>query len=193
MSKEILFASGNSHKISEIASKLGDGYSVKGLKDVGITEDIPETADTLEGNASIKSHYLFEKLGCDCFSDDTGLEVEALNGEPGVRSARYAGEDKSSEDNIELLLNKLIGVENRGARFRTVISLIIDGKETIFEGVVNGVIIEDRRGGDGFGYDPIFVPDGYTKTFAEMTLEEKNSISHRAKATEKLINYLNTI
>ncbi len=188
--KEILFASANEHKIEEIASKLGDDYYVRGLISVGVTEDIPETASTLEGNASIKSHYLYNKLGLLCFSDDTGLEVEALGGEPGVLSARYAGEGKCSTDNIKLLLQKMEGVTNRKARFRTVISLIENGKEHLFEGIVNGTIIDNERGTEGFGYDPIFVPEGESLTFAEMSLEKKNSLSHRARATEKLINYL---
>ncbi len=189
--KEIIFASGNSNKVAEIASKLGDKYVVRGLKDMGITEDIPETANTLEGNASIKSHYLYNKLGCDCFSDDTGLEVEVLGGEPGVRSARYAGEEGDAEKNMDKLLGALSGASNRRARFRTVISLILDGEEHLFEGIVEGLIVEEKRGDKGFGYDPIFVPNGYRESFAEMPLEEKNKISHRARAVEKLIKFLN--
>lgn len=193
MSKEILFASGNINKIKEIQAMLGDLYCVKGLKDIGFTEEIEENAPTLEGNASIKSKYLFEKLGCDCFSDDTGLEVEILDNEPGVRSARYAGEGKNSEDNMDLLLKKLEGATNRNAQFRTVISLILDGKEYFFEGIVEGTINTERRGAEGFGYDPIFTPKGFGRTFAEMSSEEKNSMSHRGRAVEKLVNFLKNI
>ncbi len=188
--RELIFASGNDNKVKEIAAKLSDSYVVRGLKDIGVTEDIPETAETLEGNASIKSQYLYNKLGCDCFSDDTGLEVEGLKGEPGVRSARYAGEDGDADKNINMLLERLKVVANKRARFRTVISLILDGKEHLFEGIIEGQIIDERRGSNGFGYDPIFIPNGYRETFAELPLEEKNRISHRAKAVDKLIKFL---
>ncbi|RRN77485.1 RdgB/HAM1 family non-canonical purine NTP pyrophosphatase, partial [Pseudoxanthomonas sp. SGD-10] len=151
-----------------------------------------EDGETLDENASIKSNYVFKKYGKNCFGDDTGLEIEALNNEPGVYSARYAG-GRDSEKNIDLVLERLRGIEKRNARFRTVISLILDGQEILFEGIVNGTITSERRGNAGFGYDPIFIPDGYDRTFAEMSLEEKNQISHRAKAMEKLLVYLNSI
>lgn len=188
--KEIIFASGNPNKIKEVQAMLGEKYLVRGLKELGIEEDIPETAATIEGNASIKSHYLFDRLGCDCFSDDTGLEVEALGGEPGVYSARYAGEGKDAEDNMKLLLHKMEGLSNRRAKFRTVVSLIESGTEHLFEGEVKGTIRETKSGDEGFGYDPVFEPEGYSITFAEMLPEEKNKLSHRAKAIAKLVNYL---
>ncbi len=188
--KEIVFATNNAHKLHEVATLLGEDYKVLGLKDIGCTEDIPETAETLEGNALIKAQYVFDKYGKNCFSDDTGLEVEALNNEPGVHSARYAGEDKDANANMNKLLEKLQDKENRKARFRTVIALIIDGRETLFNGEVRGQIIKEKRGGEGFGYDPIFMPEGYTQTFAELSLSEKNKISHRALAVQQLISYL---
>lgn len=188
--KEIIFASANLNKIKEVQATLGDEYVVRGLKDVGVVEDIPETAATIEGNASIKSHYLFERLGCDCFSDDTGLEVEALGGEPGVYSARYAGHGRDSEDNIKLLLHRMEGVTNRQAKFRTVVSLIENGVEHLFEGEAIGTICLSRSGDDGFGYDPIFTPEGYDITFAQMSMEQKNKLSHRAKAIGKLVEFL---
>lgn len=188
--KEIIFASANLNKIKEVQATLGDEYVVRGLKDVGVVEDIPETAATIEGNASIKSHYLFERLGCDCFSDDTGLEVEALGGEPGVYSARYAGHGRDAEDNIKLLLHRMEGVTNRQAKFRTVVSLIENGVEHLFEGEAIGAICLSRSGDDGFGYDPIFTPEGYDITFAQMSMEQKNKLSHRAKAIGKLVEFL---
>jgi XTP/dITP diphosphohydrolase len=187
---ELLFASNNSHKVTEINNILGNSFVLKGLKDAGITEDIPETAPTLEGNALQKARYVHEKTGRDVFADDTGLEVESLNGMPGVNSARFAGENKDSDANIDKLLLMLKGKENRKARFRTVIALIIGGEEHLFEGIVEGTIISDRRGREGFGYDPIFVPEGRDITFAEMPLTEKNKISHRARAFEKLRAFL---
>ncbi|MGI5914096.1 MAG: non-canonical purine NTP diphosphatase [Bacteroidales bacterium] len=187
---ELLFASNNSHKVTEINNILGNSFVFKGLKDAGITEDIPETAPTLEGNALQKARYVHEKTGRDVFADDTGLEVESLNGMPGVNSARFAGENKDSDANIDKLLLMLKGKENRKARFRTVIALIIGGEEHLFEGIVEGTIISDRRGREGFGYDPIFVPEGRDITFAEMPLTEKNKISHRARAFEKLRAFL---
>lgn len=187
---ELLFASNNSHKVTEINNILGNSFVLKGLKDAGITEDIPETAPTLEGNAMQKARYVHEKTGRDVFADDTGLEVESLNGMPGVNSARFAGENKDSDANIDKLLLMLKGKENRKARFRTVIALIIGGEEHLFEGIVEGTIISDRRGREGFGYDPIFVPEGRDITFAEMPLTEKNKISHRARAFEKLRAFL---
>lgn len=188
--KEIIFASGNRNKVEEVQSMLGDRYTVKGLKEIGIEDDIPETAATLEGNASIKSHFVFSKFGCDCFSDDTGLEVEVLSGEPGVKSARYAGEGKDSNDNMTLLLQNMKGKTNRKARFRTVVSLIQNGEEYLFDGEVTGTIRETRSGNEGFGYDPLFQPDGYDITFAQMSMEEKNKLSHRARAIGKLVDFL---
>lgn len=187
---ELLFASNNSHKVTEINNILGNSFVLKGLKDAGITEDIPETAPTLEENALQKARYVYKKTGRDVFADDTGLEVESLNGMPGVNSARFAGENKDSDANIDKLLLMLKGKENRKARFRTVIALIIGGEEHLFEGIVEGTIISDRRGREGFGYDPVFVPEGRDITFAEMPLTEKNKISHRARAFEKLRAFL---
>ena len=205
---KIVFATNNKHKLEEIRSILGDDFEVLSLSDIGCHEDIPETSDTLEGNAMQKAQYVFDKYGYDCFADDTGLEVDALSGEPGIYSARYAaldGDDSISHDseaNMAKLLRKLEGVENRKARFRTVIALIttkdnspsLIGREGVglllFEGIVNGSIISERRGGEGFGYDPIFQPEGYDQTFAELGSEIKNHISHRARAVEKLAHYL---
>lgn len=188
--KKILFATHNPHKLEEIQAILKDSYQVVGLMEMGIIEDIPETAATLEGNARMKADYLFEKLGGDCFADDTGLEVEALNGAPGVYSARYAGEHCSFSDNVEKILKALQGVENRKAQFRTVIYLIMNKKRYSFEGAVKGKLIETPKGEKGFGYDPIFVPDGFSETFAEMPLDLKNKISHRGLATQKLVDFL---
>lgn len=195
---KIIFATGNRNKLKEIQAILGDRAEVSIPADHGVTEEIPEDAPTLEGNALQKARYIHERTGLDCFADDTGLEVEALGGEPGVFSARYAavngaGEGHSSEANMALLLDRLAGVENRRARFRTVFALILDGREHLFEGVVEGVITSARTGSDGFGYDPIFRPTGYDQTFAEMPLSLKNSISHRARATTKLIDFLSTL
>ena len=203
---KIVFATNNKHKLEEIRSILGEGFEVLSLSDIGCHEDIPETSDTLEGNAMQKAQYVFDKYGYACFADDTGLEVEALGGEPGIYSARYAaldGDDSISHDseaNMTKLLRKLKGIENRKARFRTVIALINNaplpiGEEMgerlqLFEGIVNGSIIKERRGGEGFGYDPIFQPEGYDKTFAELGNEVKNQISHRARAVQKLADYL---
>lgn len=188
--KDLVFSTNNQHKVEEVQQKLQGLCQIHTLKEFGCTDDIPEDHDTLEGNASQKSHYLFDKYGCDCFSDDTGLEVEALGGEPGVYSARYAGESKDSEANMNKLLLNLEGKTNRKARFRTIISLIIDGEEHLFEGIVNGTILTERHGKEGFGYDPIFQPEGYDRSFAELSMEEKNAISHRGRATEKLIAFL---
>ncbi len=184
------FATNNNHKLQEVREVLGDSFRVESLQSLGINEDIPEDQQTLEGNAMQKARFLYDRTGEDCFADDTGLEVEALNGAPGVYSARYAGESKNSLDNMALLLKNMEGVKNRKARFRTVIALILNGKEYLFEGVVNGVITEQPRGTAGFGYDPLFVPDGYTTTFAEMDSEAKNAISHRGLAVEKLAAFL---
>lgn len=190
---ELVFATNNKHKLEELQALLGDKIKLLSLKDIACFEDIPEEQPTLEGNANQKSSYVFEKYGYNCFADDTGLEIEALNGEPGVYSARYAGEEKSAEANMEKVLQNLSEINNRKARFRTVISLIIDGEEKQFEGFVEGEIIKDRKGGDGFGYDPIFQPVGYDVTFAEMNLSEKNKISHRGRAVQKLIKHLQAL
>jgi len=187
---ELIFASNNSHKVREINNILGNSFVLKGLKETGITEDIPETSGTIEGNALQKARYVREKTGKNVFADDTGLEVEALNGQPGVHSARFAGEGKDSNANIDKLLGLLEGIDNRKARFKTVIALIINDKEYIFEGVANGSIIKERRGTEGFGYDPIFVPEGRQTTFAEMELNDKNTVSHRARAFAKLKDFL---
>lgn len=187
---ELVFATNNKHKLEELQALLGDKIKLLSLKDIACFEDIPEEQPTLEGNANQKSAYVFEKYGYDCFADDTGLEIDALNGEPGVYSARYAGEEKSADANMQKVLEQLEKINNRSARFRTVISLIIKGKEVQFEGIVKGEIIKDERGGSGFGYDPIFQPEGYKVTFAEMDLAEKNKISHRGRAVQKLIKYL---
>jgi XTP/dITP diphosphohydrolase len=188
--KKLIFATNNQNKVEEIKSIVEGFFDVVSLKDAGIDIDIPEPHATLEENATEKSKTIYKLTGENCFSEDTGLEVEALNGEPGVRSARYAGEGKNSNDNIEKLLQALSGLENRKARFRTVISAIIDGKEHLFEGICEGKIIEKPKGEAGFGYDPVFVPDGSYATFAEMGLEEKNKFSHRQKATLKLASFL---
>lgn len=184
------FATNNNHKLKEVQEVLGDSFQIESLHELGIHEDIPENQQTLEGNALQKARFLYQRTGESCFADDTGLEVEALNGAPGVYSARYAGESKNSLDNIALLLKNMEGKQNRKARFRTVIALILDGKEYLFEGIVNGVITEQPRGTAGFGYDPLFVPDGYATTFAEMDSESKNAISHRGLAVEKLAAFL---
>lgn len=188
--KEIVFATGNVNKIVEVQAILGDEFLVKSSLDLGVLEDIPENEDTLHGNALEKSRYIYERFGCDCFADDTGLEVEALNGAPGVYSARYAGEGKSPVDNMNLLLTNMKDEENRKAQFRTVISLIKDGEEFFFEGSVKGVIRQKAVGVKGFGYDPIFEPENSGITFAEMTLKQKNKISHRSRAIEQLVNFL---
>ena len=186
---QLLFATNNKHKIEEIQSVVGDKIKITGLIDAGINIDIPEPHDTLEKNASEKSSVIFALTGISCFSEDTGLEVDSLNGQPGVRSARYAGTG-SADDNVNKLLENLDHNANRRAKFRTVISLIWKGDEHLFEGVCNGFIIEERRGNGGFGYDPVFVPDGSTKSFGEMTLEEKNRFSHRKKAADQLVLFL---
>lgn len=190
MRKKFVFATNNAHKLEEVTAILGDKVEVLSMKDIRCTADIPETADTLAGNALLKARFIYENYQMDCFADDTGLEVEALDGAPGVYSARYAGDAHNSEANMKKLLHDLEGVENRKARFRTVFALIIDGKEHLFEGIINGEITKTRRGASGFGYDPIFIPEGYTQTFAEMGNPLKNKISHRALATNKLCNFL---
>jgi len=192
---KLIFATNNQHKVDEIRSVIGASVEIITLEEAGIDIDIPEPFNTLEQNASNKSKTIYEMqrenlavIGC--FSEDTGLEVEALNGEPGVKSARYAGEERSFEKNIEKLLRKMEAVTNRKAKFRTVISLIIDGKENLFEGVCEGAIGYNKKGEGGFGYDPVFVPNGSVHTFAQMAIAEKNQFSHRRKATDKLIAYL---
>lgn len=189
--KNIVFATNNKNKLREIRDIVGSKYNILSLSDINCHDDIPETADTIEGNALLKARFVKEKYGYDCFADDTGLEVEALDNRPGVYSARFAGEDCNSKNNINKLLSELKGIENRKARFRTVIALIKGEIEEEFEGVIYGNISHERHGEGGFGYDKVFVPENYEKTFAEMLPEEKNSISHRAKATRLLIEYLN--
>ena len=187
---KIVFATNNEHKLSEIRSILGDSIEVLSLNDIGCHVDIPETGTTLEENALQKAEYVYNHYHIDCFADDTGLEVDALGGAPGVYSARYAGDGHDSEANMTKLLHELGENDNRKARFRTVIALIINGKVNTFDGIVNGEIIREKRGGEGFGYDPIFEPEGYNKTFAELGVDIKNQISHRARATQKLAEYL---
>ena len=186
---KLVFATNNRHKLEEVRAILENKIEVLSLNDIDCHDDIPETADTLEGNALIKARYIHEKFGVDCFADDTGLEVEALNGEPGVYSARYAGEDCNPEANMYKLLQNLTGENNRNAQFRTVIALIINGEEKLFNGIVKGTISREKMGNAGFGYDPIFIPEGFSESFAQMTSEMKNSISHRYRATEELSNY----
>ena len=193
---KIVFATNNKHKLSEIRQIMGNRMQVLSLNDINCDVDIPETADTLEGNARLKAKYIYEHYGMDCFADDTGLEVEALHGEPGIYSARYAAvknphaEAHDSEANMAFLLRELEGKDNRRARFRTVICLIADGHEQLFEGIVEGEIIQERRGDEGFGYDPIFQPLGYDKTFAQLGNDIKNTISHRAKAVKAFVDSL---
>lgn len=189
---KLIFATNNKHKIREIASLLDDSYTVLGLNNVDISEDIPEDGNTLTENALHKARYVYDRTGMNVFADDTGLEVDELNGAPGVHSARFAGENKDPDANITKLLGLLDGKINRKARFRTVIALIFNKKEYLFEGTVEGEIIDARRGTEGFGYDPVFLAEGYERTFAEIPLSEKNSISHRARAVRKLINFLST-
>ncbi len=194
MKSKLVFATNNAHKLEEVSQILGDNIELLSLKNIDCNDDIPETADTLEGNALLKARYIYDKYNVNCFADDTGLEVEALNGAPGVYSARYAGgEGHDSEANMNKLLAELKGNVHRNAQFRTVIALIIDAKEYLFEGIVEGSIITDKKGTAGFGYDPIFIPEGYDKTFAELGNEVKNTISHRARAVHKLCKFLNSI
>lgn len=191
MKRKLVFATNNAHKLEEVAAILGDEIELLSLNDIGCHADIPETAETLEGNALLKSSFIYKNYGLDCFADDTGLEVEALDGAPGVYSARYAGgEGHDAQANMRKLLHELEGKGNRKAQFRTAISLILDGKEYLFEGVVKGEIIEEKRGDSGFGYDPIFQPEGYDRTFAELGNDIKNTISHRAVAVRKLCEFL---
>jgi len=190
---KLIFATQNQNKVKELRLLMPPYIELLSLKDIGCNDDIPETAPDLQGNASQKSNYIVKKFNVNCFADDTGLEIETLNNEPGVLSARYAGEQKNSNDNMDLVLEKLKNKPNRNAKFRTVISLIIEGKEHLFEGEVKGEIIEQKNGIDGFGYDPIFKPEGFSITFAEMTLEQKNKISHRGRAVRKLVEFLNSL
>lgn len=191
--KKLIFATNNQHKLEEVIHLIKDNYKILSLKDINCFEEIPETSDTIKGNASQKSHYIFDKFVIDCFADDTGLEIESLDGRPGVYSARYAGEEHNFEKNMNKVLAGMNGITNRKARFKTVISLILNGKENFFEGIIKGIILTEKRGQEGFGYDPIFQPIGYNLAFAEMPLEEKNKISHRAIAIKNLVNYLNEI
>jgi XTP/dITP diphosphohydrolase len=188
--KELIFVTNNKHKLQEIKAIIGNEFRILSLADIGCSDEIEENAETIEGNASLKAQYIWFKFGKDCFADDTGLEIDALGGKPGVKSARYAGEDCVPENNIRKVLGELAGITNRKARFKTVISLIINGQETLFEGTVKGKILHEKRGTDGFGYDPVFLPDGFDRTFAEMPPDEKNHISHRGRATQKLIAFL---
>ena len=188
---QLVFATNNAHKLEEVAAKIEGQIKLLSLTDIGCTDDIAETGQTFRENASIKSHYIYDKYKLDCFGDDSGLEIDALNGEPGVYSARYAAEHGNHAANINKVLAGLQDVADRKARFRTVISLIWNGEEHFFDGTIEGTIRYERSGAEGFGYDPIFQPDGYDVTFAEMSLDEKNKISHRAVATEKLIGFLN--
>jgi XTP/dITP diphosphohydrolase len=191
--KKLIFATNNQHKLEEVSHLIKGNYKTLSLKDINCFEEIPETSDTIKGNASQKSHYIYDKFGIDCFADDTGLEIEALDGRPGVYSARYAGEEHNFEKNMNKVLSEMNGITNRKARFKTVISLILNAKENFFEGIIYGIILTEKRGQEGFGYDPIFQPDGFEKSFAETPLEEKNKISHRAIAIQNLVNYLNKL
>lgn len=187
---KLVFATQNRHKLLEVQSMLGNHFELIDLSALNFFEDIPETQDTIEGNAAQKAWFVFSKFGLSCFADDTGLEVDALDGAPGVYSARYAGPGKNSHDNLLKLLRELEGVTNRKARFKTVMALVLEGKEYLFEGIVEGRIIHESRGTGGFGYDPVFVPDGYDQTFSEMAPELKNAISHRGRAMVALSNFL---
>ena len=189
---KILFATSNKNKALEIQKLIPEGFEILTLNDIDLQEEIPETSNTIEGNAIQKTNFIIENFGIDCFADDTGLEIEALNGEPGVYSARYAGEEKDSNKNMDLVLKKMKGITNRKARFKTIISLSLDNKSYLFEGIVEGNIRKDKIGNLGFGYDPIFEPENIGRTFAEMTIEEKNTISHRGRAFEKMIHFLNS-
>ena len=190
---KIVFATNNAHKLDEVRQVVGNSFDIVSLRECGITEDIPEDAPTLEGNALAKARYVYSRTGLNCFADDTGLEVDALGGEPGVRSARYATDGHDDEANKRLLLERMQGVENRAAQFRTAVALILDGKEYLFEGIVRGDIATEEHGEGGFGYDPLFFPEGGEKTFAEMSAEAKNEISHRGRAVRKLAEFLQNI
>ncbi|MCX6237566.1 MAG: non-canonical purine NTP diphosphatase [Bacteroidia bacterium] len=191
--KKLVFATNNDHKLRELRQILPSEFDLLNLNDIGCTDEIPETGTTLEVNAAQKSFYIWNKYGINCFADDTGLEIESLGNEPGVYSARYAGEERSAAANMMKVLEKMEGESNRNARFRCVISLVIDGEEKQFEGIVNGKILTKKHGEAGFGYDPIFMPDGYNLSFAEMPADDKNQISHRGRAVMKLVDYLKNI
>lgn len=188
---ELVFATNNINKIKEVTAILKDNISILSLDEINCKEEIPETSPTIEGNAIQKARYIFDKFGYDCFADDTGLEIDSLGGKPGVYSARYAGEKKNSLDNMNKLLVDLEGKTNRKAQFKTVIALILNGKVHTFEGIVRGTITEEKEGTKGFGYDPIFKPEGYSSTFAQMEAKEKNEISHRAIAIKKMADFIN--
>ncbi len=188
--KSFVFATNNAHKLSEVQSLLGDDFKIVSLKALGFTGEIPETGETLAENALQKAHFIYQRYGVNCFADDTGLEVDALGGAPGVYSARYAGPQATYADNVDKLLHEMEGVTSRTARFKTVVALILEGKEYLFHGQVEGEILAGRRGADGFGYDPVFLPLGYDLTFAEMPSALKNKISHRGKAMQKLVRFL---
>ena len=190
MKRTLIFATGNHHKVKEVKQMLDESIEIVSMREIGVTEDIPETSDTIEGNALQKARYLAEKYNVNCFAEDTGLEIDVLDGAPGVHTARYGGEEKKTEDNIARVLDELTGKMNRAAQFRTVIALIIEDKEYTFEGICKGSILRSERGYGGFGYDPVFQPMGYDKTFAELPASVKNSISHRGIATKKLIDFL---
>lgn len=190
---ELIFATHNKNKVIEVKSLINQNINLLNLSDINFTDDINETATTLEGNALLKAQTIFKKTKLDCFADDSGLLVDALNDEPGVYSARYAGEQKNDEDNITKLLNNLHGIENRKAQFKTILALILNGNEYLFEGTMHGTITYEKMGLNGFGYDPIFMPKGFSKTFAELTLEEKSKISHRALALNKMVDFINSI
>lgn len=187
---KLCFATNNTHKIKEVQQLLGGAFEVVGLKAIDCTEELPETQETIVGNSAQKAQFIYQNYGVNCFADDTGLEIEALRGEPGVHSAHYAGPERDSRANMAKVLKKLTGISNRQAQFRTVITLIMDEQEHTFEGIAPGTVAEAASGEAGFGYDPIFIPQGYKQSFAEMTLEEKNQISHRAEAVRKLVNFL---
>ena len=190
---ELVFATNNKHKLEEISHILDEHYKIVSLKEIGCNEDIAETAETLEGNALLKARYIHSRYGRDCFADDTGLEIDALEGKPGVYSARYAGPGHDHQKNMDKVLFEMAGQANRKAQFRTVIALILEGQEYLFEGIVKGEILTERHGDKGFGYDPIFKPDGFDLSFAEMDLDDKNEISHRGRATRKLVEFLNQL
>ena len=187
---KLIFATHNNNKAFEIQKLLPSKFQVLTLDDISFHDEIPENEPTIEGNSAFKAQFIYSEFELNCFADDTGLEIEALNGKPGVHSARYSGEDRNPDANMNRVLTELNGISNRNARFKTVITLIIDGKQYIFEGIVNGRIIDEKRGTNGFGYDPIFIPENETRTFAEMDLTEKNQFSHRARALEKMIEFL---
>lgn len=187
---QLVFASNNQNKIKEIQQLVPTTIQILSLEDIGCTVDIPETAETIEGNAMLKANYITEHYGYNCFADDSGLEIETLNGEPGVYSARYAGLQKNDNDNMDMVLTKLKNETNRKANFKTVIALNLNGEQHLFTGIINGEIIDEKKGSNGFGYDPIFLAYGYTQTFAELSMKEKASISHRGKAVQQLLDFL---